>query len=205
MVAIACAVCGTIVHRKPSDIARAKHPTCSPACRIARHAQTVAEGRQDAEDRFWSQVTKSYARCWIWTGDRLGHYGRFYVGNRRAVSAHRYAYELARGPIPRGMYVCHHCDNPVCVRPDHLFLGTPKDNAVDMFRKGRARPNKLPPQPPGEEHAMAKLTEDQVRQIRADYKGGESQRSIGKRYGVTRSTIQLIVTGKRWAHVTTPP
>jgi hypothetical protein len=82
--------------------------------------------------RFWSHVLESPA-CWIWTGN-IGPngYGRF--GQRYA---HRLSYEWMRGPIPEGMFVLHHCDNPPCVRPDHLFLGTAADNSHDMVRKGR--------------------------------------------------------------------
>lgn len=201
IVDIACDVCGKIVRRKPSDVARAKHSLCSPRCRIARYAATVAEGRQSAAALFWTHVDKRPGGCWLWTGNRRNQYGQFYVGARVLVAAHRYSYELAHGSIPRGVFVCHHCDTPGCVNPDHLFLGSARDNARDMFEKGRARPNKLPPQPPGEGHVMAKLTSVQVAQIRSFYRtGGISQSELGKTFGVSRSAIQLIVTGKRWTH-----
>lgn len=98
-----------------------------------------------SEDRFWAKVDKS-GDCWVWTAsvfrERLG-YGKFQTGSNRGESrvayAHRVSWELHFGPIPNGLFVCHHCDNPPCVRPDHLFLGTAADNVRDMDRKGRDR------------------------------------------------------------------
>lgn len=87
--------------------------------------------------RFWSNVRRSDG-CWEWTGSKRGNgYGCLAVGGRQ-VGAHRVAWETQNGPIPEGLFVLHKCDNPPCVRPDHLFLGTAKDNAMDMARKGRA-------------------------------------------------------------------
>jgi hypothetical protein len=93
------------------------------------------------EERFWAKVDKS-GECWVWTGttkERFGlRYGYFYA-NGKNVRAHRLAAEMKHGPIPEGMVVCHRCDNPPCVRPDHLWIGTRSENQTDMWLKGRGR------------------------------------------------------------------
>lgn len=96
--------------------------------------------RKPMLDRFWAKVRKSDG-CWEWTASRgIRGYGQFRLPRTRQMSgAHRVAYELSVGPIPEGMFVCHHCDNPSCVRPDHLFVGTNSQNILDAVRKGRHR------------------------------------------------------------------
>jgi hypothetical protein len=89
---------------------------------------------------FLEQVTRSTEGCWIWNGGReKAGYGWIFVRGKK-MAAHRLGYELFVGIIPSGLFVCHHCDNPPCVRPDHLFLGTRQDNFRDMRQKGRAKP-----------------------------------------------------------------
>ena len=87
------------------------------------------------KERFWSKVDLS-GECWVWTGTKAGGYGRFYL-NRRMMPAHRYSWTETSGPIPDGLMVLHKCDNPSCVRPDHLFLGTQSDNMLDASAKNR--------------------------------------------------------------------
>lgn len=93
--------------------------------------------QKSTADRFWAKVNKTNT-CWNWTAVVKGGYGDFFVSTERGRSAaHRFSYEQAHGQIPPGMKVCHRCDNMLCVRPDHLFLGTQSDNIRDMYAKGR--------------------------------------------------------------------
>lgn len=134
--------------------------------------------------------------CWLWTSTRDNKgYGVFGEGGK-TLKAHRRAYELANGPIPNGLCVCHSCDNPPCVNPAHLWAGTLADNNHDMYAKGR-RPPVI-----GERHGHARLTEEKVREIRRSYQGrrGE-QRELGRRFGVCQQTIQSIVARETWKHV----
>lgn len=146
-----------------------------------------------AADRFWRKVAKSDG-CWLWTGSVSSYgYGKFWDGSG-LVSAHRFAYGLT-APIPSGLCVLHRCDNPRCVRVEHLFLGTFADNTADMFAKGRGREAR------GEKSSSAVLTEEAVRAIRRARARGESQAALARRYGVTPTTISYAVNRKTWAHV----
>ncbi len=90
--------------------------------------------------RFWAKVSPQEAGCWVWTagtGGKRSPYGMFKLGGKKQVISSRYAFEMCVGPIPPQMLVCHKCDNPKCVNPSHLFLGTGSDNAMDSVRKGR--------------------------------------------------------------------
>jgi hypothetical protein len=112
--------------------------------------------------------------------------------------AHRLAWELTNGPIPDDACVCHHCDNPRCVRPDHLFLGTQRENLRDMRNKGRGA---IPAPRQGSKHHKAKLTESEVIAIRAAHSAGETQLSLARRYHVTGANICDIVNGHTWKHL----
>lgn len=114
---------------------------------------------------------------------------------RKPIKAHRQAWVLRHGAIPPNMCVLHGCDNPLCVEPDHLWLGTPSDNVHDMIRKKRYRYCR------GEEHGGAKLTEGDVRAIRGAAAAGESQRSIASRFCVCSETVRKIVIGRNWSCV----
>jgi hypothetical protein len=100
----------------------------------------------DAEKRFFSKVNKMPSGCWEWTGCRAPYgYGDFYV-NGKTIRAHRYSYQVFVGPLKKGMFICHKCDNPPCVNPDHLFQGTHTENVRDSLKKGRHRSGKHYPQ-----------------------------------------------------------
>jgi hypothetical protein len=125
--------------------------------------------------------------CRIWGGARTGSgYGS--VG--RHGGAHRLAFESAYGPIPRGLQVCHRCDNPLCVEPSHLFLGTQAANMRDAQEKRRCHP--------GEEDGMAKLTWDKVREIRRRGAAGEPRRPLAEEYGIGLRTLQAVLSGLSW-------
>jgi hypothetical protein len=158
------------------------------------------------KERFWPQVEKT-ENCWLWRGPVDGPgYGRLYLskpGNKNfKEGTHRISWELHNGPIPDGLWVLHHCDNPPCVRPDHLFLGTATDNIRDCVRKGRHRSN--PPR--GKQHPRwsAKLTVRDIAQIRELRLEGWSQDRLATMFSVTRSNISLILSGKTWPHLSPP-
>jgi hypothetical protein len=121
----------------------------------------------------------------------------------RAVYAHRFIYTHTYGPIPKGLYVCHRCDNRLCCRPDHLFLGTAKENSRDMAAKGRNATSAHPENTArGSRSGAALLTEADVREIRRAYKeDGVLYRQLAADYGVHRTTIGYIVRRENWRHV----
>ncbi len=143
---------------------------------------------QIVSDRFWSRVDKS-GDCWLWTGSLHDWgYGQFLLVDKRFY-AHRLAWALFHGAIPPGIMVCHRCDVPRCVRPDHLFLGTPKQNSEDMVRKGRGRPGMV----------GKKLDQERASEIRCRYAaGGVSQAELAREFGVSGNTVWRIVRGYIW-------
>jgi hypothetical protein len=147
-------------------------------------------------ERFWGHVSKGDG-CWVWTGECRGGYGRFRTVGRASVRAHRYAWALVNGPIPDGALVLHRCDNRPCVRPEHLFLGTAKDNAADRDMKGRARFRPCF----GEANGQSKLTAAEVLEIKAALHRGEPTRHLADRFSVHRETVRNIRRGKSWAGV----
>jgi len=139
-------------------------------------------------ERFWSKVRKGDG-CWEWQASLKGGYGQFGHGGL----AHRVSWEMTRGPIPNGLYVCHRCDNRRCVNPDHLFLGTQRDNMSDAARKGRTAK--------GERQGHAKLTAAAVAEIRSLHLAGVRQKEIAALFGLAKGHTNRIVHRAAWAHV----
>lgn len=141
-----------------------------------------------------SVVHDEKSGCWLWTGFPDGNfgYGRFSADGVRAQT-HRWSYVHHSGPIPDGMKVCHHCDVPLCVNPEHLFLGTQLDNMLDRLAKGKyARGNNSP---------VSKLTDELVLGIRKELISGASLRVLSEKYKVSKKTIFNIKHNKIWKHV----
>lgn len=137
--------------------------------------------------------------CWLWPGEVNNKgYPRMWVEGRR-MSGHRAVYELFKGPLGPGQVVMHECDTPRCINPDHLILGTQLENLADMRAKGRGT---APPVHRGESHHKAKLTERQVREMRARYAGGGvSQRVLALEYGVSQTSIKDVLLRRTWSDV----
>lgn len=148
--------------------------------------------RGDAVARLWAYVEKTET-CWNYTGatNEWG-YGRFWTGRVR-TRAHRFSWEIHNGAIPAGMFVCHKCDNPKCVRPDHMFLGAHADNMRDMAVKGRRKGVCA-----GETHGNALLTDETVLAIRV---AGLGPAAAARQFGIAKSTAFGILRGVSWRHL----
>lgn len=163
------------------------------------------------ERNFWKKVDKSGPNdCWLWTAAKSKKgYGSFGAGKNS--SSHRISWTLSNGQIPDELCVCHRCDNPPCVNPDHLFLGTNLDNVRDKISKGRARYDcgdnhhaRLRPErmARGERCSNAKLTAEKVIEIRTIYAaGGTTLKKLGAQFDVHLSLISLVVQRKIWKHI----
>jgi hypothetical protein len=149
------------------------------------------ELNKTTEQRFWDKVNKTNT-CWLWTGATQSRttcaYGVFRVARRNAL-AHRFSYELAFGTLPSGKNVCHSCDNPICVNPEHLFLGTQADNLADMRSKGRMH---------GASHQRARrsLSPSAIADIQSQTALGVSQRKLARAYQVSQKTIYNALHGR---------
>ncbi len=160
-------------------------------------ANRVGRPPKPLADRFWAKVDKS-GDCWIWRGSTNNRgYGAIeysYTNGKQVMqAAHRVAWILTNGPIPEGMMVCHRCDNPPCVRPDHLFLGSGFDNMADMAVKGRSLK--------GIRNHKARLTPEDIETIRDERARGVPLRELAERYGVALTTISAVARGENWKHI----
>jgi len=172
-----------------------------PPKRVVEHGARPGPKARPAEERFWVKVDKSdTSGCWEWTGNKNGSgYGLFMVRSPKKELAHRVSYRWDRGSLPPEKLVCHRCDNPGCVNPSHLFLGSARDNIIDMVEKGRGRHTSHP----GESNGYSKLTEREVRSMRKLYESRNmTQVEIAKMFDVSRALVSVVVNGKAWKHVT---
>lgn len=149
--------------------------------------------KNNTPESFWSRATRGDG-CWEWQGgrDRDG-YGKVSY-KKKDHQAHRLAWELTYGAPPADQCVCHRCDNRRCVRPDHLFLGSHRDNYLDAISKGRPM-SKLRS---GGQHHKSKISVEKARQIKARVAAGESQKSIAADMGVSTQTVFIVLSGKHW-------
>lgn len=185
-----CVACSKQFTPKPKTAGK----YCSQICYQAQPKKVTP-----LADRFWSYVDKG-PDCWLWNGCNDGDdgYGRIKLG-RRNIGSHRASWLIHFGEIPDGLQVCHTCDNPPCVRPEHLFLGTNRENSLDCVNKGRNKP----PDNRGSRSGVSKLTEADVIAIRAAYtpqKHG-SKAKLAEHFGISIGTLSAIIWRRRWKHI----
>lgn len=184
-----CEQCGGEFLAKPSFVRKGQGRFCSRSCAVG------FKNSKPWPERFWDKVRVTDG-CWLWIAhtDRAG-YGRIWQNNIMS-HAHRVSWELCNGPIPNRLHVLHQCDNPPCVNPDHLALGTHADNMRESAERYR-RYNQS-----GENNVNTTLTEDQVREMRRRYAaGGINRQRLANEYGVSHHTASGIVSGKSWRYV----
>lgn len=182
-----CASCGTEFYCPPSTDVGGTLPVRKYCTRKCYHAG-IKYTPEQAEAAFWAKVDKNGPNgCWVWTGAKKRGYGAIGAGTK-VIQAHRVSWELTHGPLPDGNprdnCVLHHCDNRPCVNPEHLFVGTYKDNAADAQRKGR--------------NHRSRLTAEDVRAIRVST---EPRPVLAKRYKVDTTAIWAAQTGRKWKHI----
>lgn len=184
--------CGTIRLVKATYLRNSKSTSCGCAGKYSL---------SKSKDRFFKRigVPDAVTGCWPWLGPfTRGNYGCvFFMG--KTYRANRVSYLLHKGDIRDGFIVCHKCDNPSCVNPDHLFLGTYKDNNLDMHAKGRAPKSNR--KIAGESNVWAKLTDSCVKEIRRLVAEGITKAEVGRKFGIRDSHVCKIVQRKLWAHV----
>lgn len=183
-----CRVC-----EKPITIAASMYDSGVRCC----SKQCQAQGQRKQPERIWRFGERTEQGCLTWTRSRHKWGYGFIRVDEQAQLVHRIAWELTYGPIPDGLWVLHRCDNPPCFEPTHLFLGTQADNTADMDAKGRRRSRAVH----GAEQGSALLTDDIVRQIRAQRFQGMTLKSIAAAHGIHVSTVSLVANRKSWRHV----
>lgn len=182
-----CLYCQRDFLAKKSAINAGYAKFCSLSCSISYRNKST---KMSSEEIFWRNTNKRYGDCWIYSACiSSAGYGRICI-DRKFIQTHRFSYELHYGPIPKDMFVCHKCDNPPCVNPSHLFLGSCADNNLDKSLKNR--------DPKGMNHWNNKLTESNVLEIKESLKDGVSGIKLSHIYCVHPQTIYAIKYNFNW-------
>lgn len=184
--------CGRTSTATISGLALGKIKSCG--CAILERPQNTRFTDEQVRKAFFDKVNKTNG-CWLWTASRNGDGYGMMVFRGRGRGAHRVSWVLHYGEIPDGLRVLHKCDNPPCVNPEHLFLGTQLDNVRDCMAKNRDRKNPRK----GASHPNAKLTENDVWEIRRMLSHGLMHKTIAQKFGLRRQSIGDIANGRNWA------
>lgn len=199
-----CLGCGAQFNAHSSKL-----KNCGPECNKVWRLRVSAE---TATSRFWKLVNKdgpdhALGKCWVWTGFGTNGYGMFCANGKR-YSASRYSYELLRGPVDPSLWILHHCDNPSCVNPVHLYAGTVIENNADMvardrYSSGDKHYSKTHPElrPRGVDVPHAKIADAEVLEMRRLYRDGANLPELANRFSVSSGTVFNAVRGKTWKHL----
>lgn len=172
-------------------------------CRLGLHHSGKSLSFDELEEsdlhKFWNRTVVHADSCWLFSSTWDDGYGTIYLANKRRQGSHRVSYAIHYGLVPDGLFVCHKCDNPQCVRPDHLFLGTNQDNGMDATVKGRRKGVNR-----GSANAMSILRESDISEIHRLFRSGSSRREIAKLFKTSHRHISTILIGRLWGHVCSP-
>lgn len=177
-----------------------KRPSYTGLCarcsgkRVGTMVGNLPKSKIPIEIRFWEYVNKTDG-CWLWTGHKTKGYGAISSSSDKYIAAHRFSWILHNGNIPKGLCVLHRCDNPSCVNPDHLFLGTLKDNTQDMVSKGRGHFHL------GENHYYSKLKTEDIPFIKLLLENGKTLKVIAGIFNVSQGAIFCIKSGTTWKYI----